>query len=248
MHNIRFCPCVQTLHIRIQEEPFAAGLNFYKLFWVFFIGCFLGVVLETVWCFLRFRRIESRKGLIYGPFNPVYGFGALFMTVGLIWLRMRKARDLLIFLVGTIIGGFYEYICSLIQEKLTGTISWDYRNYPLNLHGRINLLYCFFWGILALLWIRDLYPPLSSLIERIPAGIGIPLTWVLLVFFLFDSVISALAVYRMNRRQDADAPDTRLWKWIDRHYPDETVRKVYPNMKFQKDKHRQSEIPNPEKA
>lgn len=248
MNNIRFCPCVQTLHIRIQEEPFAAGLNFYKLFWVFFIGSFLGVVLETVWCFIRFRRIESRKGLIYGPFNLVYGFGALLMTVGLIWLQMHKTRDLWIFLAGTFIGGFYEYICSLIQEKLTGTISWDYRNFPLNLHGRINLLYCFFWGILALLWIRDLYPPLSSLIERIPAGIGIPLTWVLLVFFLFDSVISALAVYRMNRRQDADAPDTRLWKWIDRHYPDETVRKVYPNMKFQKDKHRQSEIPNPEKA
>ncbi|MBQ8333199.1 MAG: hypothetical protein IJX93_05440, partial [Clostridia bacterium] len=59
------------------EVSFAHGLNFYKLFWVFTIGCFIGVVIETFWCLLRYRKLESRKGLVWGPFNLVYGFGAL---------------------------------------------------------------------------------------------------------------------------------------------------------------------------
>lgn len=212
------------------EASFAHGLNIYKLFWIFFIGCFLGVVIETLWCLLRYRKLESRKGLVWGPFNLVYGFGALVMTVGLLWLR--DSRDLFIFAVGTILGGVFEYICSVVQEKVTGTISWDYRNFPLNLNGRINLLYCFFWGILALLWVRDTYPHLSGLIEKIPNEVGIPLTWIGVVFFIINSIHSALVVYRMNERKSGIYQTSRFWEFIDRHYPDEKVRKIYPNMKF----------------
>lgn len=227
-HGIR---TMSAPRIPLATISFAHGLNFYKLFWVFVIGCFLGVVIETIWCIIRNRRIESRKGLIYGPFNLVYGIGAIFMTVGLIW--MKDTRDLFVFIGGTIIGGAYEYVCSVIQEKLTGTISWDYKALPFNLHGRINLLYCFFWGILGLLWERDLYPPLSRLIERIPNSVGIPLTWILVVFFVLDSFISAAAVYRMNCRQTGQIKEhTRFWQWIDRRYPDKRMRRIYPNMKF----------------
>ena len=125
------------------EGSFADGMNFYKLFWIFVIGYFLGVVIETLWCLIRYRKLESRKGLVWGPFNLVYGFGALVMTLGL--YPLRDNRDLFIFAAGALLGGVFEYICSVVQEKVTGTISWDYRNFPLNLHGRINLLYCFFW-------------------------------------------------------------------------------------------------------
>ena len=58
-----------------QEAHFAQGMTFYKLFWVFFIGCFAGVVLETIYCLIQRGHYESRVGLIYGPFNLVYGIG-----------------------------------------------------------------------------------------------------------------------------------------------------------------------------
>lgn len=212
---------------------FAHGLNFYKLFWVFAIGCFLGVVLETLWCLLWNHKLESRKGLVWGPFNLVYGLGTLVMTLGL--YPFRDSRDLFIFAIGTILGGIFEYICSVVQERVTGTISWDYRNFPLNLNGRINLLYSFFWGILGLVWVKDSYPRITWLIEQIPNEIGIPLTWISVVFFLIDSVHSALVVCRMNERQSGIYQTNRFWRFIDRHYPDEKVRKIYPNMKFNSD-------------
>ena len=215
------------------EGSFADGMNFYKLFWIFVIGCFLGVVIETLWCLIRYRKLESRKGLVWGPFNLVYGFGALVMTLGL--YPLRNNRDLFIFAAGALLGGVFEYICSVVQEKVTGTISWDYRNFPLNLHGRINLLYCFFWGILALLWVKDSYPRLEWLIEQIPDDIGIPLTWFGVLFFIIDSIYSALVVYRMNQRQSGNIASNRFWCFFDRHYPDEKVRRIYPNMIFGSD-------------
>lgn len=53
-------------------------------------------------------------------------------------------------------------------ELVFGTVFWDYSDIPFNLGGRINLLYCFFWGIAAVIWLKILYPRLSALIEKIP--------------------------------------------------------------------------------
>ncbi|MGN0106164.1 MAG: putative ABC transporter permease [Hominilimicola sp.] len=211
-------------------ESFASGMNFYKLFWVFFIGCFLGVVIETIWCLLRLGHIESRAGLIYGPFNLVYGLGALLMTITLV--RFTGYRDLWIFLVGSLIGGIFEYVCSFVQEKLFGTVSWNYKNFPLNLNGRVNMLYCFFWGLLALVWVKDLYPKMSWMIEKIPNAYGKPLTWLCLIFMGFNTIMSSCVVYRMSKRQKGIHSSNIFWKYIDTHYDDERVKRIYPNMKL----------------
>ncbi len=212
------------------EQSFASGLNFYKQFWIFFIGCFIGVIIETLWCMLRYKKLESRKGLIYGPFNLVYGFGTLVMTLALSWFD--NMRDLSIIACGALIGAIYEYLCSVFQDKVLGSVSWDYKDFPLNLNGRINLLYCFFWGLLALLWVKDFYPKLSALIEKIPNEYGITLTWICLIFIIFDSITSACAVYRMSQRLENVKPKNKFWEYIDNYYPDDKLRKIYPNMEF----------------
>lgn len=210
-----------------QKPPFASGLNFYKLFWIFFIGCFVGVVIETLWCLLTRHRLESRAGVIYGPFNPVYGFGAVLLTLCL--HKLSKKRDLWIFLCSMVLGGAFEYLCSLVQELAFGTVSWEYSHTMFNIGGRTNLLYSFFWGILGLLWIKDIYPFLSRLIERIPQRIGVILTWVLCVFMVFNMGISALACARQADRQKGIPSTNAITEFLDRHYPDEFLRKIYPN-------------------
>lgn len=64
-----------------------------------------------------------------------------------IMYNYRDRSDGFVFSFGTFIGGAYEYICSVFTEIVFGKIFWDYRGLPFNLGGRINLLYCFFWGI-----------------------------------------------------------------------------------------------------
>lgn len=215
-----------------KERPlsFAHGLNFYKLFWIFFISCFAGVVIELAYCFATQGHFESRSGLVYGPFNLVYGFGGLFMTMGLAWLSDK--RDIYIFLGGFAIGSVVEYACSWVQQAMFGTVSWEYSNLPLNLNGRISLLYSFFWGLLALVWIKTVYPSLSKVIEKIPNAIGKWLTWILLVFMIFNTVMSGLALYRMSERHDGVPATNAVQVFFDEHFPDARLKAVYANMNF----------------
>lgn len=217
---------------KTNKKSFATGVGFYKLFWVFFIGCFVGVVIEVLFCiFVTEHRYESRQGLIYGPFNPVYGFGAVAMT--LVLYLFRRKSETWIFLVGAIIGAIFETLCSVYQEYFLGTVSWDYSESKFSLMGgRTDLVYAVFWGILAVIWIKFIYPFMSKWIEKIPNKVGIILTWILFVFMVFDCVISCMAVDRMVKRYNGTADDTAVGRFLDEHYPDEFLLQVYPNMIF----------------
>lgn len=213
-----------------KSNHFAKGNTFYKLFWVFFIGCFAGVVIETLWCIVTRGHYESRVGLIYGPFNLVYGFGALLLTYFLYPYRNRSPW--LSFVGGFLVGSVTEYACSLFQEFCFGSTSWDYSNIPFNLNGRICLLYSIFWGILGIIWIKVIYPKMAEWILKIPNHFGKILTFVLCAFMIFNSAMSAFVVYRWTERLDEKAPSNVMESWADRVYPDERLEKIYANLEF----------------
>lgn len=209
---------------------FAQGCSPTKLIWIFFIAALLGDIIETLFCRATMGIWMSRSSLIYGPFSIVWGLGAVMFTALL--YRYKDKSEGYLFLAGTIVGGVYEYVCSVFTELVFGTVFWDYSHIPFNLAGRINLLYCFFWGIAAAVWMKVLYPRLSRLIERIPMKAGKVLTWVIVVFMVFNMAISALALGRYQQRQSApDAPTNGFTEFLDLYYPDERIHQVYPNMK-----------------
>ena len=45
--------------------------------------CVLGLMIETAYHFLVVNpgHYQDRAGLLFGPFSPIYGFGAVLMTV-----------------------------------------------------------------------------------------------------------------------------------------------------------------------
>lgn len=214
-------------------KSFASGLNFYKLAWIFLIGSFLGVVCEVLFCLLIDHRYESRQGVIYGPFNPVYGVGVVLITLCLYWLRNK--RDFWTFLCGSFLGAASEYICSWFQETFIGTVSWDYSNMWGNINGRTCLLYAGIWGFLAMLWMKFLYPLFSKLIEAIPNKIGYPLTWILLIAMIINILISSLAVNRMTARYQGAEPNNAVDEFLDDVYPDDYLVKIYRHMQYAAD-------------
>ena len=209
-------------------NSFAYGLNFYKLVWIFIIGCIIGFCVEMIWCYINNGYFESRKGLLYGPFSPVYGFGGVLLTVSL--YRLRSTNSLLVFIVSAVIGAAFEYACSLFQEMAFGTVSWEYSDTPLNLGGRTNLQYAIFWGLLGMIFIKSTYPFLSNLIEKLPNRLGKWLTWVFLIFMVLNMLVSAVAVRRWTDRRMGHEADNSFTQFIDKLYPDDFMEKVYPNM------------------
>lgn len=217
-----------------QEAHFAQGMTFYKLFWVFFIGCFAGVVLETIYCLIQRGHYESRVGLIYGPFNLVYGIGALCLSGAL--YQFRNRGRMFSFVGGFVVGSVVEYACSWFQEVCFGSTSWDYSNMPYNLNGRICLLYSIFWGILGIFWIKDIYPRMAKWILKIPNKVGKPLTWVLLVFMVFNSVMTLFTSLRWTARREGIEPRNAFEAYLDEHYPDERMQKIFANAEFTEDR------------
>ena len=188
------------------------------------------VVVEILWCLFRNGYIESRSGLVYGPFNPVYGIGAVVMTLAL--YRYRNRSSSISFFGGAVVGSVIEYLLSWGQETLFGSTSWDYSRMPFNLDGRICLLYSLFWGILGVLWIKSLYPRVAQVILKIPNRFGKVLTWVLTIFMVFDCAMSLLAVDRWSERVRGETPVSAVDVFFDEHFPDSRMERIYANMEF----------------
>lgn len=214
----------------IKLQHFAQGLSIYKLLLICFIGCFAGVVIETIWCLLTRGYIESRAGLVYGPFNLVYGFGAV--ALSLVLYKFRNKGKWLSFAGGFAVGSVVEYICSWWQEAVFGSRSWDYSHMPFNLNGRICLLYSVFWGVLGVLWIKTVYPWMAKLILKIPNSIGKVLTWLLTAFLIVNAVVTVIALFRWSQRVHLIESTSPFWAFIDARFPDARMERIFANMKF----------------
>ncbi len=225
---------VEQLTVKDNAKVFGKGCGFYKLVSLFFIGAFLGDITETIFCLLTTGRLMSRSSVVYGPFSIVWGLGCALLTAVL--YRIKNKSDSYIFVAGTLLGGAYEYVCSVFTELVFGTVFWDYSGFRFNLGGRINLLFCFFWGITAVIWMKLLYPKLSSWIEKIPVKPGKILCNAFIVFMIFDILISGAALARYEQRQKMQSGEeeekSSFTEFLDIHFGDERMERIYPNAKI----------------
>ena len=198
-----------------------------KIFLIFFIGSIFGFLLEIIYGLLMDKILVFRKGLIYGPFIQVYGIGAVFYY--LLICKVKEPKKL--FIIGFVMGGILEYIFSFLQEVIFGTISWDYSGMFLDLNGRTSFLYCFFWGLIGVVYLKLLFPWIEKLDVIIMNKLARVVIYGLFIFMIFDVVISCMAGMRQDARKNQIPPKNRVDSFIDRHYPDEFMDKVYVNKK-----------------
>lgn len=90
-----------------------------KLVWLFFIGCLLGDITETIFCRITAGVWMSRSSLVWGPFSIVWGF-AIAAVTDLLY-KYKDRSDRFLFLMGTALGGAYEYLCSVLSEMVFGS-------------------------------------------------------------------------------------------------------------------------------
>ena len=135
------------------------------------------------------RALEIRQGLVYGPFIQIYGIGAVAYYI--LTLNVQEPKKA--FISGMIMGGALEYLCSFFQEIFFGTISWDYSNLFMNLNGRTSLLYCVYWGIIAVLYLKLVYPLLLKIEPLIYKKGAKIITVFMMLFMTFDITISCMA-------------------------------------------------------
>ena len=146
----------------------------------------------------------------------------------LLLYRYKDCSESFLFLMGTFLGGAYEYLCSVLSEIVFGKVFWDYSKMPFNLNGRINLLYCFFWGIATVAWFKKIYPLLSGLIEKLPIAFGTVFTWFVVVFMTLNMLMSLSALIRYDQRDKQVPASNGFERFLDTHYNDQKMKKIYP--------------------
>ena len=207
-------------------NPFTRGSSFYSIMLLFLVGGVCGDLAETLFCRVRLGWWMSRSSVVWGPFSIVWGLALAAATLLLYRYRDRSAS--FFFVAGTLLGGLYEYLCSVFTELVFGTVFWDYSSIPFNLGGRINLLYCFFWGFAAVAWFKGLYPVLARWIAKIPPRPGKIVVWALILFMAVNMGVSALALARYSDRA-AGKTASQGWEfYMDEHYDDSVMKRIYP--------------------
>lgn len=166
------------------------------------------------------------------------------MALGVLALhRVRSLHKQIIY--GAVLGGGFEYVVWALQKALFNSCSWNYKS-PFTFNGQpiftslywggTSLFHALGWGILLTAMMRILWPIVNKGIEKIPNGVGKPLTSFMILFFCFNVLITAVALKRQQTRHDCESGVTTCYKpnaieeFLDTYYSDEILYKVYPNM------------------
>lgn len=100
----------------------------------------------------------------------------------------------------------------------------------MNLDGRTSITYCILWGILGIIFIKLIYPYIEKIFDKINMTVITKfVTAFAVVFMVFNISISSLAARRQYERREHIAPENEIDEFLDEHYPDEFMNKVYAN-------------------
>lgn len=210
-------------------------MNLETSFLLFIIYSLLGWLMEEILVSIKEKKIVDR-GFLIGPICPIYGCGALLITIVL----AKYHNDILVlFVLATVLGAILEYFTSYIMEKLFKVRWWDYSQNKYNLNGRICLTTSICFGILGVLMIHFLNPFFLYLLNSIPNIVLQIVSIILAILLIIDiilsfSVISKIKKIGLSGAKDATDEITTRVKEVLKNNSFFTKRLVdaFPNLKI----------------
>lgn len=214
-------------------------LNYFNLFWIFFVCSVLGLILEEVWHMVVVDPgvYQDRAGMLFGPFSPIYGFGAVLMTMAL--NRFYKKNPLIIFLVSALIGGAFEVFVGWFMQTSFGVVSWSYSHIRLFgmpdpiavlTGGRTCTPFACMWGLGGLIWIKVLLPRLLKLINMIPWKRRYSATVILTAVMLIDGVMTLQSLDYWYQRVNGTVRNIPVAQFYDKHFDNEYMENRFQSM------------------
>ena len=185
----RLSPIPETRKIpSLENIHYLRHYSVLSLVIMFFIFSNFGWMWELLYYFLMKGKLINR-GVLHGPWLPIYGVGGLIVLTLL--TRVRK-RPFVFFVSAVTLCGTVEYFTGWALEELFGAQWWNYDGYFLNLNGRVCAEGLFVFGICALAFIYVLAPLLDNMIRKINRRVLLPLALTLLLILAADIVYSKM--------------------------------------------------------
>lgn len=150
--------------------------------------------MEVTQGYVRHKKFVNR-GFLIGPYCPIYGYGAISMTL----LLKGYANDpIVLFVMAIVICSILEYTTSFVMEKLFKIRWWDYSNRKFNINGRICLETMIPFGILGCLMIYFVNPFMFAIIDMIPSNLINIIAVILFIIYLVDNAVSITIISNLK--------------------------------------------------
>ena len=157
------------------------------LFLIFLTGCLVGWIYEEIFYWVTEGMLRNR-GILYGPWLPIYGVGALSIYA----MKPVKNQPVLLFLLCAAVSGIVEYIIGYAGLHFFGLRLWDYRGLLLNIDGIVCLRSVLSFALMGLIFHYRLEPAAERMVKKLHPGTVHNTCLFLLLLFLADCVLSAL--------------------------------------------------------
>lgn len=188
-----------------------------ELFWVFVVASLVGLVAEVIVSYFNDGRWESRAGLVWGPFSPIYGVGAVLMTA---FLWPLKHRPLALFASAALLGGAFEYVAGWFWESYYGIVAWSYADQPFNIGGHTCLSIALVWGLAGVLWFKWGYPAIQEGVASVPPRPRRIITGLMVAFMAVDIALTFAALGCWFDRQAGLPIETPLQQFCATYFGD----------------------------
>lgn len=188
-----------------------AGKDFLTLVSMFIVIFFLfsvaGWCMEVTLKFIQYRRFINR-GFLIGPYCPIYGWGAVAVTLIVGGLLARRGTIGETFLAGMVVCGALEYFTSWYMEKLFHARWWDYSTKPMNLHGRIWIGNLLLFGAASVVIVKGIVPFLLRALGKLPALTVELMAGCIVVLMLLDNIVSHYLMNVVKQQIDTQEGDS----------------------------------------
>lgn len=211
-YPIGYFPIPEHQHRVWLRNDFMRRYSLKSLILLFFTFSFIGWVWEVALHIVE-DGVFVNRGVMYGPWLPIYGSGGVLI---LVLLQRVRRHPILTFFLTVAICGIVEYGTSWYLEVTKGTKWWDYSGYFLNLDGRICAEGLLVFGLGGCAFIYVLAPFFDELYQKIPAHRQLLICMMLIAAFAADSSYSHLypntgkGITDYASAQSVQEPDKRL--------------------------------------
>lgn len=217
-------------------------ITIHHLFWYFLILSIVGLLLETLYCYISVGVLESRKGFIWGPLCPVYGV----CGTALIWAldKLKYKKSIQLFIAGFLIGSITEYVLSYILEAIYGIRFWNYEYLRFNINGRISLIFSIYWGALSVILMKIVKPSIDKFVDKIKSNKKVVIELGIFIFLVIDCLVTVWGIqtyqnrvlYNIEYKTDSDHLLPKIREKIENNYfTNEKMSLTFPNLRVKTD-------------
>lgn len=181
----------QEYHL-ILPERYKPSLS--EMVLVFTIASIVGYFVETGYVFLSVGKVVKR-GMLIGPYCPIYGFGALILYLCFYRVTAKKGNIPLIFISASLILGSFELLCGLAFKYILNIEMWNYYGKPLNILNYTTVPILIGWGILGTIYVFFVHPIILKIVRTIKPKFLKKLATTICFIFILDFIVSTRRIW-----------------------------------------------------